>query len=119
MIAPLNPLLLMVAGGVAVMAAAGWLYASDRRGRAARQRISDITSLHASAGRPVLDGRRPWAESSSGVGGGGALARVLAYVGIETDRPDLYPIPWWMILFIASTLAVAVAGAGGFFIGPV
>jgi tight adherence protein B len=114
--AMLNPLVLMVAGSTTVIAAGGWLYAADRRVRAERQRISNVAAAYTRTNTQVLDVRRPWAEP---VGDVGVVGRVLAYAGIEVDRPDLYPMRWWMILFLASALAVVVAGVGVFFIGPV
>jgi tight adherence protein B len=111
----LNPLVLMVAGSTSVIAAGDWLYAADRRVRAERQRISNVASAYAQTNAQVVDVRRPWAE----VGDVGVLGRITAYTGIEIDRPDLYPLPWWVILFITCVFAVVVAGIGVFFIGPI
>jgi tight adherence protein B len=112
----LNPLILMIGGSLALVAAGGWLYMAERRAQAHSQRISGVAAAYSIAAAPVLDIRRPWAKSAREIG---ALGRALACVGIEIDRPDLYPMPWWMILFITGVLAVAIAALGGFFVGPI
>jgi tight adherence protein B len=114
MIATLNPLLLMIVGGIAFLAAGGWLYAADRRVRAHSERISGVATAYAPTAGPVVDIRRPWAKPVSDKG---MFGQALSYLGIEIDRPDLYPVPWWVILFITSAIGTAVAAAAGFFIG--
>lgn len=112
MIDALNPVVLMAGASLAVITAGGGLFAADRRVRAARQRISNIAAAHSPTSRPVLETRRPWSAADDGVG---TLGRMLAYLRVETDRPDLYPMPWWTIFLLTSMVAVAVAGAAGFF----
>jgi tight adherence protein B len=116
MIESLNPVVLMAGASLFVITAGGSLYAADRRVRAARQRISHIATTHSLTSRPVLEARRPWTAADNGVS---AFGRMLAYLGVETDRPDLYPMPWWAIFLFTSMVAVAVAGAGGFFMGSI
>jgi tight adherence protein B len=112
---PLNPLIMMAAGGTTVIAAGIWLYAAERRGQAARQRISSVTASHASAGIEVQEVRRPWTEATREANG---FYRALGYLAIEPDRPDLYPMPWWAMAFVASMFAVALAAGAVFFVGP-
>ena len=116
MMTSLNPLVLMIGASLFVITAGGWLYAADRRVRAARQRISNVAAAHSPTRRSVLETRRPWAEANDGAG---TLGRMLATIGVETDRPDLYPMPWWVIFLFTSAVAVAGAGVAGFFIGPI
>ena len=116
MIESLDPLVLMILGSVVVMGAGGWLFAADRRVRAAQQRIANVASTRSQAPAPVKVTRRPWSAAATRAT---VLSRVMAYAGIETDRPDLYPVPWWMVLVIACVFAFAVVGLGVFFIGPV
>ena len=73
----------MAAGGV-------WLLVSDRRARAHDQRIADIVLAYAPPAAPVVDLAPPLAERE---GKAGLFARVLAILAIDTDRPDLYPMP--------------------------
>jgi len=111
----LDPLVLMGACGTTIIALGVWLFAADRHGQATRQRISGVTAAHSTTTAPVADVRRPWAAPAREVG---ALSRLLARAGVETDRPDLYPMPWWAIVFVASMLAVALAAGAAFFVGP-
>lgn len=112
----MDPLVLMVAGSIIVMAAAAWLFSADRRLRAERQRISDVAAPHLPPSLTVREVRRPWSDSN---GRGGGFGQILAYANVEIDRPDLYPAPWWVIFFVACLLAFLVVSAGVFFIGPV
>lgn len=116
MIGGLDPLVLMILGGVVVMAAGGCLIAADRLVRATQQRISNVASIRSQAPAKVQAVRRPWALTATRVS---VLRQVMAYAGIETDRPDLYPVPWWMILVIACLFALAAVSFAVFFIGPV
>jgi tight adherence protein B len=116
MIGALNPLVLMILGSVVVMGAGGWLFAADRRLRAAQQRIANVASTRSQAPTKVHGVRRPWASAPTRAS---AISQVRAYLGIETDRPDLYPVPWWMVLAIACVFALALVGLGAFFIGSV
>jgi len=112
---PLDPMIMMAAGGTTVVALGVWLFAADRHGQATRNRISSVTAAHASAGIQVQDVRRPWVEATREAGG---FQRLLAYLAIEPDRPDLYPMPWWALAFVASMLAVAIGAGASFFVGP-
>jgi len=112
----LNPLLLMAGGSTTVLIAGAWLYLADRHGRAGQQRISNIASAYARTGTPLLDVRRPWAGPTADAG---LMGHLLAYANIEIDRPDLYPMPWWILAVIASMFSFIVASVGVFFIGPV
>jgi tight adherence protein B len=112
---PLNPMIMMAAGGTTAVAVGIWLFAADRHGQATRQRISSLTAAHASAGSQVQGVRRPWAEAGREANG---FHRALAYLAIEPDRPDLYPMPWWALAFVASMLALALAAGASFFVGP-
>ncbi len=116
MTTPLDPMILMAAGGTTVVAIGIWLFAADRHGQATRQRIASVSAAHASAGIQVQAVRRPWAEATREANG---FHRALAYLAIEPDRPDLYPMPWWALAFVASMLALALAAAATFFVGPV
>jgi tight adherence protein B len=111
----MNPLMIMAAGSLMVAAAGIWLFAADRRGQATRLRISSVTADHAPMDIPVQDVRRPWAEP---VREAGLFNRILARAGVEIDRPDLYPMPWWAIVFVACMFAVALAFGAAFFVGP-
>ncbi len=110
----MSPLLLTIGGSIALMAAAGWLYAADRQTRISSQRISNVATNYARTAQTVADVRRPWKDP---VGGASIGGRLLAYANIEIDRPDLYPIPWWSIFLITCLAAVAVAAAAVFFVG--
>lgn len=110
----MNPLLLMIGGSIIVMGAAGWLYAADRQARMGVQRISDVAANYGRAARTVTDVRRPWTAPANNIG---PLGRLLAWANIEIDRPDLYPIPWWIIFLITCVAAAEVAAAAGFFVG--
>ncbi len=116
MIGGLDPLVLMILGSVVVMAAGLWLFASDRQVRAAQQRIANVASTRSQAPVKVQAVRRPWSAAATRAS---ILSQVIAFAGIETDRPDLYPVPWWVLLIIACLLAFATLGLGVFFLGPV
>jgi len=116
MIGGLDPLVLMILGSVVVMAAGLWLFAADRQVRAAQQRIANVASTRSQAPAKAQAVRRPWSAAATRAS---VLSQVIAFAGIETDRPDLYPVPWWVLLIIACLLAFATLGLGVFFLGPV
>jgi tight adherence protein B len=112
---PLNPGIMMATGAAAVIALGIWLFVSVRHGQATHQRIAGVRTAHASVGIQVQQARRPWAEATREAT---TFRRALARLAIEPDRPDLYPMPWWAMAFIASMLAVALAAGAVFFVGP-
>lgn len=117
MIALPNPFIVILGGSLTVTSAAALLYAADRRARAASQRIASVTlPIRSPASAPVIEVRRPWKKPVSDLGLG---ARILSRFGIETDRPDLYPAPWWIVLLASCGLAVAGVSISEFFIGSV
>jgi tight adherence protein B len=46
------------------------------------------------------------------------LARVARLFGVDAERPDLYPMSWWLVLMLALVAARVLAGLGTTVLGP-
>jgi tight adherence protein B len=96
----------MMGGGVALAAAAAWLYVADGRARMAKQRVTGVVVAYAPAvATGPSTGLRLLTQSRAALD-----AQLLSYLRISTDRPDLYPAPWWLVLAVATLVAVLMTG---------
>lgn len=107
----LNPVALIGLASALSAVAGGVLLAADQRARQLDRRIAGIVSTYAPANtlRPTL--RRAGKEPAS--------SRLLSYLSIRTDRPDLYPLPWWAIMVCTTLFSVVVQAGVQFFLGKV
>ncbi len=110
----LNPAILIVLMG-ALAGGAGMILAADRRQRVTTRRVATIVNAYRPnrASSSVL--RRTTAKSNPTAELG--LAKFLQFLLIRTDRPDLYPMAWGWLLFIATLAALLVEGFGHFLLG--
>ncbi len=111
-----NPLLVMLGAGAALAMGGACLFTLDRRARTDNQRIADVVLAYAPSAARAPGVRRPLTGRSTEAG---TRAGVLAAMGIEGDRPDLYPVPWWVIVLVVIVFATVVSAFGVFFLGPV
>ncbi len=106
----IDPIVIIALASSVAAGAAGLVLAVDRRERISNRRVAGIVSSY----RPnrVLPPslRRASIEENSTPFGG-----LLSYLSIRTDRPDLYPLPWG-VLVLLSTLFTAVDETAGYFL---
>lgn len=113
------------AGVLGLVAAVDRLYARDRQAKLVRLRTDAVAVTYgrrlvtASASAPASRRRK---REPSGAGMRRSAASVLR---IQVAQPDLYPLPWWVLLLavlLAATVATAalarVAGLLGWFAYP-
>ena len=124
MTAALDPVALVMWGGVSLLAGGVSLYIVDRRARADSRRIADVVQAYAPEVAAKHNLRRRPAKPRGPIGAlVGMPARSftfrLAYLGVKVDRPELYPISWWLILPVATAVVVVIVAVVVFFTGPI
>jgi len=110
----LNPAILIVLMG-ALAGGTGLILAADRRQRITARRVATIVDSYRPnrAAASVLRrtaGRRDLVQAIG-------LSKVLPYLRIRPDRPDLYPMAWGWLLAIATAAALLVEALGNFLLG--
>jgi tight adherence protein B len=92
-----------------------WLLALDSRSRALAQRTRAVS-------RPYAPAIASTATRSLRLKGNKANARfgerIGHMIGLELDRPDLYPVPWWVVLTGMVGVGFVFARFGLFMVGP-
>jgi tight adherence protein B len=108
-----DPVAIVALAGSLAAGAAVWLLATDRRQRLNNQRIAGVVDYYRSnRGVAQLFRRAPGAVETASV-----LDELLARLSICQDRPDLYPIPWSVLLLITTLAAGAVETMGYLLVG--
>ncbi len=109
-------LLLFAGGGVLLITLAIVALMVDRASKARQARI--VTLLKPYAPATVRDAR----EAQRRVAPSAVVTAVrtngfLAFVGVRLDRNDIYPVPWWVLLFLTGVGATLGALLGATMVG--
>lgn len=111
------PLLLLAAGGFsALMLAAAGLLVLDQRNRLVAQRTAIIAKPYA----PVTPTMNVRLARLTGQARKRPLAdRIGRMVGLEIERPDLYPLPWWAVFLATLIIGFVLARLTIYLVGPI
>lgn len=88
------------------------LLVADQRARAQRLRVAQTASHY----RPSRTQQASLLRTA-GMQEVLAPSRLLLFLNIHSDRPDLYPMAWWGLMLLASLAAGLVGLLGNFLIG--
>jgi tight adherence protein B len=111
----IDPMVIIATVSSVAAGGAGVLLVADRRERSNNQRVAGIVTTYRPnrAMAPAL--RR---AVSTGSSYSPTFHRILSFLAIRADRPDLYPMPWWALLFLATAFTAAVESLAYLLIGP-
>ena len=99
-------LLLFAGGGLALMVLAVVALLADRTTKAKQTRITALLKPYTpSTQRDVRENRRTPSAITTTV----QTNSILGFFGVRLSRSDMYPVPWWVIMFL--TAVVATLGA--------
>jgi tight adherence protein B len=111
------PLLLLAAGGFsALMLAAAGLLVLDQRNRLVAQRTAVVAKPYAPVS-PTMNVRL--ARLTGQTRKRPLTDRIGRMVGLEIDRPDLYPLPWWVVFLASLVTGFVVARITIYLVGPI
>jgi tight adherence protein B len=113
------PTMILVGGGgfTMLLLAGGGMLLSDARDRKVTQRTDSVLAAYRQA--PVVTPSRARATRlANRVTPKKFMDQFAQVFGIEMDRPELYPVPWWTVLPAMVVVGVIVAQAVIFFAGP-
>ncbi len=105
----MNPLAVCaaIAASACAMSAAGvWLHLVDARSRGMKARVQATARAHgpaSSAGPREAAASLARADRSPVLG-----ARLSRLLNVQPDRPELYPLPWWVVLLGSLVAALLV-----------
>ncbi len=114
----MTPGLLLSATGLALAGLALSAFAllrHDARTRQRTQRMTEVIAPYSPAARPdaaAPAGRRVLVKTTFG-----PLVRIARVLGIEADRPDLYPVAPWLLLIPCLAGASVLTWVGTFLLG--
>jgi tight adherence protein B len=115
-IQPVSPTLLLGAVGfMLLVAGAGTLLAIESRNRAIAQRARAVTRPYAPATAS------PTGRALRLRGGGENVSvpeRIGQLIGLEPNRPDLYPVPWWTVPLAMFAVGFGIGRFADFLVGP-
>src|SRR5271166_2766635 len=96
--------------------AAGWLLALDSRSRTLAQRTRNVSRPYAPAVTSSAARSLRLRGSATNTGLAERLSRL---IGLEMNRPDLYPVPWWVVLVLMVGVGFAAARLVLFLVGDI
>jgi tight adherence protein B len=102
-------------GGVSLLLAGAGVYAAESRARVHRERLAGIVSAYAPVAVASTRGGLRLIERTRSI----VDARVLALLAVSPDRPDLYPLRWWVLVLLSTFLSILVVGIAVGVLGPV
>ncbi len=108
---------LVILGGFAFMlmaAAAGWLLILDSRSRALAERTDTVAKPYALAASPSTSRSLRLRGAETAKGWKEQLGRL---IGLDLERPDLYSLPWWVVLVAMVGLSFLLARVVIFLVG--
>ncbi len=121
---PSTKLLAFAGGGLALMAVAVVALLVDRASKARQARITALLKPYAPA--TLRDARESRRLAPSAVAPAVQTNSLLTFLGVRLNRNDIYPVPWWVLLFltfvtatVGAALAVTTVGLYGWIVAPV
>jgi tight adherence protein B len=112
MIMTVNPTIIISVTSALAVAGTSLLLVADRRERLNNKRVASVVRDY----RPSR-ATTPTLRRAATAGGTAKLSNLQSYLGIRTDRPDLYPISWVTLLFLAAVAATVVVGIAYVLVG--